>query len=175
MNFKTANVILIIVMIFSLSLIYVQTIHAEEDGLASLLPSEMKEKGFTNPYKYEFYDDRNLFDYIDGGAPYYIDRGFERLVTEAYSKDGESFTVDIYRMKDAKSAVTLLEGMKKKGLPKPAFGADGQEGKNQTEFIRGKYFVRITAFKSDPKTLAVIKDFGKAVDSRIQKKEKGAK
>ena len=149
------------------ALLLPQFASAEKSDLESLLPSSMLKKGFTTPYEYSVYDDSDLFEYIDGGAPFYIERGFEELISGEYKKGGDSFIVDIYKMEDAKSAVKLFKDIKKKDAKKTGFGEDGQMGSNQAEFFRGKFFVRIVAFKTDEKTLSVVKEFSKEVYAYI--------
>ncbi|RMF95602.1 MAG: hypothetical protein D6734_05250 [Candidatus Schekmanbacteria bacterium] len=146
---------------------------AEKSELESLLPSAMLKKGFTSPYEYAVYDDTDLFEYIDGGAPFYIERGFEELISNEYKKGDDSFIVDIYKMESVESAAKLFKDIKKKNSKKTDFGEDGQLGSNQAEFYRSKYFVRITAFKTDEKTIALVKEFAKAVDENILKLSRG--
>jgi len=137
------------------------------EDLTKLLPAEMKSSGFQTPYKYTIYDDRSLYDYLDGGAPFYIDRGFSKLISEEYSKGGDSIIVDIYMMKDEKNAADLFKALKKKELKPLKLGKEGQESENQIEFIQNKYFVRITAFKTDQKTKDTLKIFGVIVSKKI--------
>ncbi|OGL42402.1 MAG: hypothetical protein A2042_02560 [Candidatus Schekmanbacteria bacterium GWA2_38_11] len=138
-----------------------------EEDLTKLLPDEMKSSGFQTPSKYGIYDDRSLYDYLDGGAPFYIDRGFSKLINEEYSKGGDSVIVDIYMMKDEKSSADLFKVLRRKELKALKLGKEGQEGENQIEFFQNKYFVRITAFKTDQKTKDIIKKFGEITAKKI--------
>lgn len=155
-----------------LTLTSLQPVSAGKSGLESLLPSSMLKKDFKTPYEYTVYDETSLFEYINGGAPFYIDRGFEELITNEYKKGDDSFLVDIYRMENAESASKLFKDIKKNDREKTSFGEDGQMGSNQAEFFRDKYFVRIVAFKSDTRTLSIVKEFAESVDFNIKEKIK---
>ncbi len=152
-----------------------QYVSAEKSELESLLPSSMLKKGFSTPYEYSVYDDSDLFEYMDGGAPFYIERGFIELISGEYKKGNDSFIVDIYEMEDSKSAAKLFGDIKKKEAKKTEFGEEGQLGSNQAEFYRGKYFVRIVAFRTDEKTLSIVREFATAVDANITAETNGEK
>ena len=138
-----------------------------DEDLTKLLPDEVKSSGFQTPYKYTIYDDRSLYDYLDGGAPFYIEKGFSKLINQEYAKGGDSVIVDIYMMKDEKSSADLFKVLRRKELKALKLGKEGQEGENQIEFFQNKYFVRITAFKTDQKTKDIIKKFGEITAKKI--------
>lgn|SRR3990167_6083630 len=145
----------------------ISTISFAEEELVKLLPEQMKGTRFKTPYGYKIYDDRSLYDYIDGGAPFYIDKGFLKLINNEYLEGDDSFIVDIYMMKDDKSAASLFNAVKKKDAKPLRIGKEGQEGINQVEFFQDKYFVRVAAFKTDTKTKDTIKKFAETTLSNI--------
>ena len=138
-----------------------------EENLVELLPDQIKETRFKTPYGYKIYDDKSLYDYLDGGAPFYIDKGFSKLINNEYIEGDDSIVVDIYMMEAQKSAENLFKSVKKKEAKTLKIGKEGQEGANQIEFYQDKYFVRITAFKSDQKTKDTIKKFAEATSKNI--------
>ncbi len=148
-------------------LFFIPVLSFAEEDLVKLLPEQMKGARFKTPYEYKIYDDHSLYDYIDGGAPFYIEKGFVKLINNEYVEGEDSFIVDIYMMKDEKSASTLFNAVKKKDAKQVKIGKEGQEGTNQVEFFQDKYFVRVTTFKTDQKTKETVKKFAEAVSSNI--------
>lgn len=159
---KVCSILLLILFLFLLPIF-----SFAEENMVKLLPEQMKGTRFKTPYEYKIYDDRSLYDYIDGGAPFYIEKGFVKLINNEYVEGDDSFIVDIYMMKDEKNASTLFNAVKKKDAKKVKIGKEGQEGTNQVEFFQDKYFVRVTAFKTDSKTKDTVKKFAEAASSNI--------
>jgi hypothetical protein len=138
-----------------------------DDVLTRVLPYQMKAEGFTTPYPYRIYDDQSLYGYLDGGAPFYLDRGFSKLIHEEYVAGKDSVIVDIYLMKDEKSTVDLFQALKRKESQVLRLGKEGQEAGNQIEFYQNTYFVRITAFKMDQKTRNTIMRMAEVTSKNI--------
>ena len=159
---KVSSILILVLFIFILPVFS----FAEEE-LTKFLPEQMKGTRFKTPYEYKIYDNRSLYDYIDGGAPFYIEKGFQKLINNEYLEGDDSFIIDIYMMKDEKSASTLFNAIKKKDAKQVKIGKEGQEGTNQVEFFQDKYFVRVTAFKTDSKTKETVKKFAEATSSNI--------
>ena len=49
-----------------------------------------------------------LWGYIDGGADIFLEYGFDKLKTQKINFSGETFTLDIYRMKDPEAAFGIF-------------------------------------------------------------------
>jgi len=70
-------------------------------------------------------------------------------------------------MKNEKSAENLFKAVKRKESKVLKLGKGGQEGANQIEFYQDRYFVRVTAFKTDQKTKDAIKKFAEVTSKNI--------
>ncbi|MFH1809477.1 MAG: DUF6599 family protein [Pseudomonadota bacterium] len=115
------------------------------DALRALLASPLA--GFAVDGELQLYDDKGLFDYIDGAAPTFIERGFKKLAAvELKSSDGGEATCDVYDMGAPPSAAAIY------GKEKPAtanwatVGDEGHRGSRSLVFRRTRYYVKLTAF-----------------------------
>jgi hypothetical protein len=69
--------------------------------IPQLDPDEIQNAKITSQKTYE---GEGLFGYIDGGAELYLEYGFDKLMRQELERNGEKFTVLIYRMADPQSA-----------------------------------------------------------------------
>jgi hypothetical protein len=97
----------------------------------------------------ELYDEKGLFEYINGAAPLYIDRHFRKLAA-AEMKVGESeLTCDVYDMAAEANAVSVYEA---EGTPRAKVVELGDAGRSSSMalvFRKGPYYVKLTAFDAD--------------------------
>lgn len=116
--------------------------------------------------KVELYDDRGLFDYIDGGAPAYLSHNFRKLAAaEMAGPEGSEMTCDVYDMRTAKDAGAIFEAERSSGS-KPVEGwAEALRGNLSFVFHRGRYYVKLTAF--DKKAEALLPKLAEALKERM--------
>jgi len=117
--------------------------------------------------KVALYDAKGLFDYIDGAAPLFIDRGFRRLgAAEMATPDGGELTCDVYDMgspDNARAIFTKERSPSAKSVP----GWDGAvAGPKSFVFHYGKYYVKLTAF--DDKAESRLPELAKALKERMR-------
>jgi hypothetical protein len=97
--------------------------------------------------KATLYDEKGLFDYIDGAAPIFIERHFRKLgAAELATPDGSDLVCDVYDMATPENAQSIFD----KERSSSAKSVDGWNeaivGPMSFVFHHGRYYVKLTAF-----------------------------
>jgi len=150
-------------------LIAVVVIGAALAGCASpadddLLPRERGEwrrAGAVTRYTAE-----NLYDYIDGSAPFVISFGFRSLATADYRRADEPVTtVDLYDMGSSDNAFALFRNKANLEAEPVEVGTEGAGSEARIEFWQGPYYVAVSNPSPDEseKVLALARDVAKSL------------
>ncbi len=111
--------------------------------------SSLATTGFEALSEIEMYNPENLYEKIDGKAPFYTESGFEKLSTRRFaSKDDESLGMELYLfdMGSAKNAFSVYSVQKRAGAEDlPAF-AFAYRTSNALFFVHGKYYIELVGF-----------------------------
>ena len=96
----------------------------------------------------------NLYEHVDGHAEYFISAGFEGLVVTEYSSTGSStlkaeIQTEVYDMGKDIQAFGVLVDESGENAPSVSIGTMGFRNSGGINFIKGRYYVKITAL--DPK------------------------
>jgi hypothetical protein len=119
--------------------------------------------------KVSVYDEKGLFEYIDGAAPIFIERHFRKLAAADMVTLGDTheLTCDIYDMSAVENAKSIFEAEKSPvAVPVPDF-ADAVTGPLSFVFVSGRYYVKLTAF--DKQAEAVLPKLAAALRARATK------
>ena len=113
------------------------------------------------------YDQKGLFDYIDGAAPIFIERKFRRLAAaEMATPDGGELTCDVYDMAAPENAQSIFD----KERSPTAKAVDGWPeaiaGPKSFVFRHGRYYAKLTAF--DAKAEALLLEVAKGLRARMK-------
>jgi len=123
--------------------------------------------GATAAEGVELYDEKGLFDYIDGAAPIFLERGFRKLgAAEMASGDGGDLTCDIYDMRTSENAESIFEKERSDAAQPVADWPEAIAGKGSFVFHQGRYYVKLTAF--DPAAEAVLPALAAALRDRMK-------
>ena len=137
----------------------------EDAPLAALFegtPGGAKTKGLPS-----LYDEKRLFDYIDGAAPLYIDRHFRKLAAaEMASADGADLTCDVYDMREPENAASIFLSEKSTSSRPVDDWPQALAGSLSFVFRKGRYYVKLTAF--DKKSEAALPGIALALRERMQ-------
>lgn len=115
----------------------------------------------------ELYDDQRLFDYIDGAAPIFLERGFRMLgAAEMTTEDGGDLTCDIYDMRSPENAESIFEAERSDAAKPVADWPGAITSKGAFVFHQGRYYVKLTSF--DPASEAVLPALAAALRDRMQ-------
>jgi hypothetical protein len=113
---------------------------------------------------------QDLYRVINGGAPLYLDHGFECLVARSYERvDGVRFTVEIYQMKDAAGARAVYT---KKGgdiSAEPELGDASTFEGYYGLYVHGRYHFAVTASRTQGDLRSSIDRLARAVIARIDR------
>jgi hypothetical protein len=100
----------------------------EGTGLAELVPTASSMNGWKIADGPTDYDSDTLFEYLNGGAPLYLDFGFQRMVHVRY-QFGDSYlssvTLDVYDMGSDLGAFGLYRSGRPTGAEVRDWGAEG--------------------------------------------------
>jgi hypothetical protein len=113
-----------------------------------------------------WYDSKGLFDYIDGGAPLYIEKGFVRLAAaELRSSSGGEISADCYDMGGTAGALAVYASSRSASAKPAGVGDEGQVSRMGLDFRKGRWYVKLTAF--DPKSEAALPAIAKDIAARL--------
>jgi len=116
--------------------------------------------------KVVLYDSQTLFDYIDGAAPTFIERGFRKLGAAEMKARGGELTCDVYDMAAPDNAQSIFE----KERSPTAKAVDGWPeaiiGPKSLVFRHGRYYAKLTAF--DAKAEALLPEVAKGLRARMK-------
>jgi len=92
------------------------------------------------------YTPANLYEYIDGQAPYVVSFGFAGLATADYRRADEPVTtVDVYDMGSIENAFALFRSNANLEASPVAIGTEGAGGEGRIEFWQGRYYVAVSS------------------------------
>ncbi len=117
----------------------------EDQALVALFDGDLG--GAKVKEKVALYDSKGLFDYIDGGAPVFIERGFRKLAaTELASAEGSDLDCAVYDMARPETAKAIFEKERSQSA-QPVDGWDEAiTGNLSFVFWSDRYYVKLTAF-----------------------------
>ena len=108
-----------------------------------ILPQPMCGPGWTLEGKIARYDQDTLSDRIDGEAELYFPYGFQFLASGRYTRQDQSFDLDVFRMGSLLDAFGVYANYRPKGAePVPAV-TEGGVTPDQLFFYQERYFIRL--------------------------------
>jgi hypothetical protein len=117
--------------------------------------------------KAALYDEKGLFDYIDGAAPIFIERHFRKLAAaEMATAEGSDLTCDIYDMNAPENAQSIFDKEKSPTAKPVPDWPEAIMGPMSFVFSNGRYYVKLTAF--DKKAEAALPELAKALRERMK-------
>lgn len=117
--------------------------------------------------KVTLYDEKGLFDYIDGAAPVFIERHYRKLAAaEMASPEGSDLVCDVYDMAEPANALSIFDKEKSPSAKPVADIPDAICGPMSLVFHAGRYYAKLTAF--DAKAEAALPALAKALKGKIK-------
>jgi len=158
------NIILRLVILLSLCF-FLSGISKE---LKDLIPAEKELDPFIFSSNPQYYNQDNLWDYINGGAPAYIAYGFQQVVTfVVMNPDSMEIIVDIYDMADSLNAFGIYSQEKSpKGKP-VSFGSNAMQYGNAIYFWQDRYYVKLIAYDTRPETAGLLSHLATIISGKI--------
>jgi len=117
--------------------------------------------------KVALYDEKGLFDYIDGAAPIFIERHFRKLgAAELSTPEGSDLVCDVYDMATPENALSIYNA-EKSSSAKPVEGfPDAISGPMSFVFHHARYYTKLTAF--DAKAEALLPAVARALKEKMK-------
>ena len=139
---------------------------------AGLFPESNEVRGWSSSGKVRAFEASSLWQYIDGGAEKYIQAGVERTLTADYRyQDNLDAVADVYIMSTREGARTILESEPASGSRPAELGDEGRLYSNSLVFRRGRYMVRLTAYRDAANAGTALVLLGRGIERRIERQQ----
>jgi len=122
-------------------------------------PAKVKEKA-------TLYDQKGLFDYIDGAAPLFIDRHYRKLGAAELGVEGSDLVCDVYDMAEDANALGIFNTEKSANAKTVEGWPEAISGSMSFVFHHLRYYVKLTAF--DAKAEAGLPALAQALKGKIR-------
>jgi hypothetical protein len=135
----------------------------------ALFPKTGEVPGWSRRGDTRTFEAGNLWQYNDGDADRYVQAGVEKLLTTDYRyQDKTDVVADIYIMKTAAGAKTILESESELGSQAVQVGMAGRLYGTSVTFRQDRYFVRLVAYEEAPQLPPALVDLGRAIEARLR-------
>ena len=152
----------IIIYIFMASVIYSQS----GNDPAKALPQSI---GGWNMTADRFFNNENLYDYIDGGAELFLSFGFSKVFNRNYTNDkNDEIVVDIFYMNSSKDAYGAF--LFTIGKVDSKFGQQSQSSPGAVIFWKNNLYVSITSTRVTEEGNKIIVQLAELIDKAIPEK-----
>lgn len=142
--------------------------------LLAFLPADKFVSSFQREEPVRFYDQSNLYEYIDGQAEGFIGYNFQALASATYGEEGGSVVVDIYDMERPIQAFGLYSSFRAPSNDFVEIGGQGFKTGEGLMFWKGRYVVRIFADCPDDAAIArVSMAAARAVEAKVPQDSTG--
>jgi polyferredoxin len=110
----------------------------------------------------------DLWKYVDGDAERYLRAGVRRTLTASYrNDDGLEAVADIHQMETPQGARAIYESEPAAGSRPVALGDAGRSYGQSLTFRRGRFFVRLVAYRDTPQTEPALVSLGQGIERRL--------
>jgi len=96
--------------------------------------------------KVALYDEKGLFDYIDGAAPIFIERHFRKLAATEMTAEGSDLVCDVYDMGTPENAQAIFDKEKSATAKFVDGWPEAIAGPMSFVFHGTRYYAKLTAF-----------------------------
>jgi hypothetical protein len=121
-----------------------------EIDMASFLPQSFPDIGLQRMAEIRTYNDKELWEYIDGGAELYLSYNFIEVVTADYKQDSIEIVADIYRFDNDLDAFGLYSMFRSPDVQAIKLGVEGFTAPASLSFVKGEYLVRLVGYDDTP-------------------------
>ncbi len=141
-----------------------QQMDAKEPDLTQLLPLSIA--GWERTDEDKYFDEENLFNYINGGAELYISYGFNNVISRRYSKNGNSqIAVEIFDMKNSRNAYGVFTHVREE--MDTSYGQGSQLYEDAILFWKSRYYVSVVSLDGSEDAQLAIKKIAEYIDNSI--------
>ncbi len=138
--------------------------HLTAPDISAFLPDSLP--GWQCTEKARWFDNRNLYGYIDGGAELYLSYGFVGGVHREFTKDpGTGIYADIFDMGNSKNAFGVFSHSR--DTVENDFGQGSQNYGDALIFWKDRYYISVTSRGNDPGMKQAILNLAGMIDKAI--------
>ena len=138
------------------------------EGQATPFPASNEVAGWVKTGDARTFAASELWSYIDGDAERYVKAGVQSTTTSDYKfQDRFEAVADVYVMTNAEGARTILNSETASQSQALQLGDGGRLYSGSLVFCKGKYLVRIVAYKEGTDVQQALRDLGRAIDQRL--------
>ena len=132
--------------------------------LKELLPSKVK--GWRISAEDQYYNRKNLYDYINGGAELYLSYGFLKMATRSLERqDQPQIIIDVFDMGTSDNAFGIFSHARE-SIEKQ-FGQGSQYTAGLLMFWKDKYFISILASPETVEAKDAVYQIAEEIDQKI--------
>ncbi|MHC4395716.1 MAG: DUF6599 family protein [Planctomycetota bacterium] len=161
---ETAVSICILFVLFLIGLgVFIKQLDPSEKALSSLVPS-----GFKILSEAELYNGENLYEKINGKAPFYTESGFVELSTQRFVNiNDDSLVMELYvfdmgEVKNAFSVYSVQKRAEGKALSRMQFAYKTSNG---IYLAHGRYYVEMVGFSESEKLLDAMSELAEKIST----------
>jgi hypothetical protein len=130
----------------------------------TIVPASQEIVGFLQSGQARRYTKENLYEHVDGHAEYFISAGFAGLTVTEYIAPGSGakqadIQAEVFDMGKSIQAFGVLADESGENAAPVSVGAMGFRTSGGLNFIKGRYYVKITAFSPKTPVLKFAKGF----------------
>jgi hypothetical protein len=112
------------------------------------------------------YQDRQLYEYIDGAGELYLSYGFKSLVNRKYARPGQpDITLDLFDMGSSRNAFGVFSQSREKIENDAGQGSEYAEG--QMIFWKDRYYVSIMSQSETPEVKKAVFELAKKIADSV--------
>lgn len=117
------------------------------------------------------YPPQRLYEYINGAADLYLSYDFQELkVAEYLNPDKASITIEVYRHRRPEQSFGIYSQERLSKGEYLDIGTQGYREENVLNFLKGSYYVKISAYKLGPGGQKILDTFARKVADRLEGK-----
>jgi hypothetical protein len=116
--------------------------------------------------KPQVYTRANLYEYIDGGADYYLAYGFRKVTVQRYRQGRDEITVELYDMGSPSDAFGAWSN--NPPLEQPPVGQQAAYAAGLLQFWKGPVYGRVFAARETPELKRAVIALGKEAATAIE-------
>ena len=136
-------------------------------GDSALMPADATVAGWKKAETLRVFTQADLYGYIDGGAEFFLELGFDQLTLQKYRNGSNEFAVEVYRMADPAAATGTYLMKRGKENRDAAFSARHTINRHQLMFVRDRYYVTINNLSGADQMQSALVAFGRAVAAKL--------
>jgi len=129
------------------------TVGSAAPGVTALVPPAAFVEGWTIAEGPLTFRPDTLYEYLDGGAPRYLDYGFREAVHVRYALGGDpqaAVTLDIFDMGSTLGAFGIYSSARPRGVEPRPWGAEGYRSETVAAAWKGLVYVHVQADDERP-------------------------